>query len=73
MPFEITAIQTQGRSDGVNTWDHQWVKSYKLSYGNDGINWSDVKNDNGGDMVRQIIKLLNDQITIPYSNVNKRK
>ena len=39
-PFKITAIQTQGR----NGYD-QWVKSYKVAYGNDGINWNDVNND----------------------------
>ena len=38
--FKITAIQTQGRSD----YD-QWVKSYKLAYGNDGVKWNDVNND----------------------------
>ena len=50
-PFEITAIQTQGRSD----YD-QWVKSYKLSYGSDGINWNNVNDENGEEMVRQISK-----------------
>ena len=48
-PFKITAIQTQGRSD----YD-QWVKSYKLSYGSDGIIWSNVNDENGEEMVRQI-------------------
>ena len=52
-PFKITAIQTQGRSDG----NSQWVKSYKLSYGNDGIHWSDVSNKYGEEMVRLRLKI----------------
>ena len=45
--FKIAAIQTQGRSDTSN----QWVKSYKLSYGYDGISWNDVNGNDEGEMV----------------------
>ena len=45
-PFKIAAIQTQGRSEGG-----QWVKSYKLSYGLDGISWNDANGNDEGDMV----------------------
>ena len=45
-PFKIAAIQTQGRSEG-----DQWVKSYKLSYGLDGINWNDANGNDEGEMV----------------------
>ena len=46
-PFKIAAIQTQGRSDTSN----QWVTSYKLSYGYDGISWNDANGNDEGDMV----------------------
>ena len=46
-PFKIAAIQTQGRSDASN----QWVTSYKLSYGYDGISWNDANGNEEGDMV----------------------
>ena len=52
-PFKISAIQTQGRH-GHN----QWVKSFKLSYGNDGVNWSDVDDKDGEELVKIGIKYL---------------
>ena len=57
-PFKITAIQTQGRSDCCD----QWVKSYKLSYGNDGINWNNVNDGSGEELLRQISKIFNMQM-----------
>ena len=50
--FKIAAIQTQGRSDA----DRQWVKTYKLSYGNDGINWRGVYDNKGKERVRSRFK-----------------
>ena len=45
-PFRVVAIQTQGRSDV-----EQWVSSYKLSYGNDGIDWSGFHDNDGTEQV----------------------
>ena len=53
-PFKITAIQTQGRHGGPN----QWVKSFKLSYGNDGVDWSDVNDKDGKEMVNVKMNLF---------------
>ena len=47
MPCKITAIQIQGRGR-----HNQWVKSFKLSYGNDGVNWSDVDDKDGEELVK---------------------
>ena len=52
-PFKISAIQTQGRH-GHN----QWVKSFKLSFGNDGVNWSDVNDKDGAEMVKIQIQII---------------
>ena len=49
--FKIGAIQTQGRSDAG-----QWVKTYKLSYGNDGINWWGIYDKNGKERVKLLFK-----------------
>ena len=49
--FKIGAIQTQGRSDAG-----QWVKTYKLSYGNDGINWRGVYDNDGKERVKLLFK-----------------
>ena len=56
-PFKISAIQTQGRH-GHN----QWVKSFKVSFGNDGVTWSDVNDKDGAEMVKIKNKLF------PYMN-----
>ena len=61
-PLKVTAIQTQGRSDGDN-----WVKTYKISYGNDGIHWSHAIDKYGEEMVRPNI---NDT---KYNNNNRLK
>ena len=42
MPFTITAIQTQGRSD-----KSQWVKSYKVSYSSNMVDWITYTNGDG--------------------------
>ena len=46
MPFTITAIQTQGRSD-----KSQWVKSYKVSYSSNMVDWITYTNGDGLDEV----------------------
>ena len=60
-PFKISAIQTQGRDNHNN----QWVQSFKLSFGNDGANWSDVNDKDGAEMVKiqkKIFPDMNDNI-----------
>ena len=52
-PFKISAIQTQGRH-GHN----QWVKSFKLSFSNDGVNWSDATDNDGAEMVKIQIQII---------------
>ena len=52
-PFKISAIQTQGRH-GHN----QWVKSFKLSFSNDGVNWSDATDNDGAQMVKIQIQII---------------
>ena len=41
-PSEITAIQIQGRQNN----DH-WVKTFELTYSNNGKNWTTYINDDG--------------------------
>lgn len=60
--FKIAAIQTQGRSDAA-----QWVKTYKLSYGNDGIRWSGVYDGNGKE---KIFKANRDQNTVVTNDIS---
>ena len=40
--YKITSIQTQGRSDMA-----QWVKSYKVGYSWNGIDWKIYKDGDG--------------------------
>ena len=44
--FTVTAIQTQGRHDYWN-----WVKTYKMMYSENGIDWHVYKSEDGLDQV----------------------
>ena len=41
-PFEINAIQYQGRRN-----NNQYIKSYEITYSSDGENWKTYKNKYG--------------------------
>ena len=43
---QISAVATQGREDG-----NQWVESYSLSFGYDGVFWQVVINEHGSKQV----------------------
>ena len=40
----VVEVATQGRAVCNSDPDNQWVRSYKLSYSVDGINWLPVEN-----------------------------
>ena len=56
-PFNVAAIQTQGRNGWTEVWgswsptDGQYVSFYRISYGADGMNWEVYQNENGTDKV----------------------
>ena len=59
-PFKITAIRTQGESGWTAKFDGSskqvaedglYVKSYKISYSNDGVSWEVYKNEDGTEKV----------------------
>ena len=39
MPRTIFEIETRGRHSSDDYKNNQWVKSYKIRYSNDGVNW----------------------------------
>ena len=53
-PYKITAIQTQGRSDG----GPQWLKSYKISYSSNMVEWKTYTHKSGKDKVICTVLIL---------------
>ena len=61
MPFTITAIQTQGRSD-----KSQWVKSYKVSYSSNMVDWITYANGDGLEEVNVTVLIFFRIFCVPY-------